>query len=545
MKIEENIQQPIFKLIASNELPVSSPMTELIGSAIEGGQTIVSTNTNSNDDLIDESKLKPKRRAQVVIIGSGLAGLAAAQRLSEAGIDDVIILEALDRIGGRVHTIKHRGYLLELGAQWLHGADDNPLYKWLTEMDMLDDFEDATFGFKGKFCTESGGQLDEKLVNKVLDIVCDSKLALSKDKDYLSNLNCFRKEDSNSSASLLDDNNNNNDNSVVNQNLLFKSNSASQVFRRQLELATEQDPELDKQRQLVDSLFEWFLRYETIENCCDSMDEVSIQSYTDWTDLGDGTLVNFKNGYSSLLEWFCGRFPSKRWICFNKQVVSVECQANRNATQCADKNTIGLHQHQGPILIRYKSTATATDIGPNNENNNNNNSDQDRADMETIECDHVIVTASLGFLKRNMDTFFVPPLPDLKRNLINSVGFGTVNKIILQFERPFWQPDCGGIKLVWTPRSEETTPGDSGEVPFPAWVRDILAFDVVRRQPNLLIGWIGGQGAKMVEHEAEELIGRTCLQVLERFLPQDHERPSRLLACLCSRWNSNPFTCGS
>lgn len=58
--------------------------------------------------------LGPNKRAQVVIVGAGLAGLAAAQRLYETGIHDVIILEAQSRIGGRVHTINHSDFVLEL-----------------------------------------------------------------------------------------------------------------------------------------------------------------------------------------------------------------------------------------------------------------------------------------------------------------------------------------------------------------------------------------------------------------------------------------------
>ncbi len=39
---------------------------------------------------------------KVVIVGAGLAGIGAAQKLFEAGIDDVLILEAQSKIGGRV-----------------------------------------------------------------------------------------------------------------------------------------------------------------------------------------------------------------------------------------------------------------------------------------------------------------------------------------------------------------------------------------------------------------------------------------------------------
>ena len=45
-------------------------------------------------------------RKQVVIIGAGAAGIAAATRLYENGIRDIIILEAENRIGGRVNTVE-------------------------------------------------------------------------------------------------------------------------------------------------------------------------------------------------------------------------------------------------------------------------------------------------------------------------------------------------------------------------------------------------------------------------------------------------------
>src|SRR5215510_3777996 len=58
----------------------------------------------------------------VLVIGAGLAGLAAARRLADAGCR-VIILEARDRIGGRVHTLRdpRLPIPLELGAEFIHG----------------------------------------------------------------------------------------------------------------------------------------------------------------------------------------------------------------------------------------------------------------------------------------------------------------------------------------------------------------------------------------------------------------------------------------
>jgi monoamine oxidase len=59
--------------------------------------------------------------ADVIVIGAGVAGLAAARRLAEAGLR-VLILEARDRVGGRVWTIHGAGGVpVELGAEFIHG----------------------------------------------------------------------------------------------------------------------------------------------------------------------------------------------------------------------------------------------------------------------------------------------------------------------------------------------------------------------------------------------------------------------------------------
>lgn len=75
----------------------------------------------------------PSRTAQtprtVLVIGAGMAGLAAARQLQTRGYA-VTVLEARDRIGGRVWTLRDagRGLVLDMGASWIHGIDDNPIY---------------------------------------------------------------------------------------------------------------------------------------------------------------------------------------------------------------------------------------------------------------------------------------------------------------------------------------------------------------------------------------------------------------------------------
>lgn len=61
--------------------------------------------------------------ADVVIVGAGAAGLAAARELNRRGIR-AIVLEARERLGGRIHTIRDTGSAtpIELGAEFVHGG---------------------------------------------------------------------------------------------------------------------------------------------------------------------------------------------------------------------------------------------------------------------------------------------------------------------------------------------------------------------------------------------------------------------------------------
>lgn len=63
----------------------------------------------------------------VAIVGAGAAGLGAASRLAAAG-RSVLLIDARDRLGGRAHTVASRhGDPIDLGCEWLHSADRNPL----------------------------------------------------------------------------------------------------------------------------------------------------------------------------------------------------------------------------------------------------------------------------------------------------------------------------------------------------------------------------------------------------------------------------------
>lgn len=70
---------------------------------------------------------------RVIVVGAGVAGLACASLLQQAGVD-VAVVEARDRLGGRIWTGEVAGAAVDLGASWIHGPLGNPLADYCREV---------------------------------------------------------------------------------------------------------------------------------------------------------------------------------------------------------------------------------------------------------------------------------------------------------------------------------------------------------------------------------------------------------------------------
>lgn len=78
-----------------------------------------------SDACSPKERIDPKTKS-VIVVGAGISGLAAARQLHEQGFT-VIVLEAQDRVGGRLRTNRSASVAFDEGASWIHGIDGNPI----------------------------------------------------------------------------------------------------------------------------------------------------------------------------------------------------------------------------------------------------------------------------------------------------------------------------------------------------------------------------------------------------------------------------------
>ena len=94
----------------------------------------------------------------VLIIGAGIAGLAAAKKLKDKGFT-VIVLESQEKIGGRLRTDRRLGIAFDEGASWIHGPNGNPITKLASQAGantyLTDDDNLAVFDNNGTAYSET------------------------------------------------------------------------------------------------------------------------------------------------------------------------------------------------------------------------------------------------------------------------------------------------------------------------------------------------------------------------------------------------------
>ena len=116
------------------------------------------------------SSVYESKHHKVLILGGGVTGVIAARTLHQNGIDDFLIVDALDELGGRMMSHNFAGKTIELGANWIQGTQSgdgpaNPIFELARKHNITTQFNDwfgsiSTCGIFFFFSSSSTGSLN-------------------------------------------------------------------------------------------------------------------------------------------------------------------------------------------------------------------------------------------------------------------------------------------------------------------------------------------------------------------------------------------------
>ncbi|XP_055838192.1 spermine oxidase-like [Episyrphus balteatus] len=400
--------------------------------------------------------------ARIVIIGAGTSGIAAATKLLELGFQKVLVIEAENRIGGRIHTIPFGDNVIDLGAQWCHGEKDNIVFELANKHNLLESTGDVYQNYE---CIRSNGEiLPEEVTQRLMGIVHEGLGTHKSDlKEYNGSLGSY----------------------------------ISRFFFEELQRSENSD--IDEK--IAKEFFEFYEKFENSYESSDSLSDVSGKGYLEYWNCEGDLQLNWKDkGFTKLIQ-----------LLLNSEKMG---------------NELGVLNKR--VLLGTPVNQISWNNGKIEVNCGNN---------KIIEADHVIVTVSLGVLKEKHSKLFNPKLPIQKVRAIESIGFGTVNKIFIEFPEQFWPNDWNGFALLWRQEDLDEIRGTNR-----AWLEDIFGFYKVSYQPRILTGWAVGKTGRHIETLPEDELLSGCMYLLRKFLKWQVPTPVSIKP---STWFSNENFRGS
>ncbi|XP_036335834.1 peroxisomal N(1)-acetyl-spermine/spermidine oxidase isoform X1 [Rhagoletis pomonella] len=505
--------------------PTPSPITE----------EAESTSASISSEATTKQQQLPLK-VKVLIIGAGMAGLSAANHFIHNGCNDFLILEARSRIGGRIISIPLRSQRIELGANWIHGVLGNPIFEIAVQHGLVS-VVNVPKPHTVIATTEDGHQVPFNILQEIYEAyVC----FLRRCDEYF----------------------------MCQYSPPPDINSVGEHINYEIEifLSSVKDP---KEKRLKQLIFNCLLKRETCITGCTSMNEVDLLELGSYTELQGGNIVP-PQGYSSILrplsepipkEAIISKWPVKKIHWKRKKTITGLETVDENSEDEDDSDDTEKTVTEVPTVRAVTAAAAATKTttsAPVREKSTDSDDNCDssgnvidaavRVDCEDGRCfyaDHVICTIPLGVLKSTYKTLFSPELPHYKQEAIENLMFGTVDKIFLEYDRPFMNSSISEIMLLWDDDKYDLHLSDeersSTEYLSKNWYKKIYSFAKVSE--TLLLGWVSGREAEYMETLTHEEVAETCTEILRTFLKDPYVPKPKL--CVCTSWKSQPFTRGS
>ncbi|CAF1070962.1 unnamed protein product [Rotaria magnacalcarata] len=486
-----------------------------------------------------------KDKPRIIVIGAGIAGIIAARQLQYFGFE-TIILEGRSRVGGRIATFRKNNFVADLGAMVVTGLGGNPVsvLQTQTNLDLVpvkhkcpmyecsqnvvpkakDEVVEREFNRLLEACSYLAHTLDDEVDGKkqyyslgdVLEqlIRAQEKAVrekyvqhlreISKMKESLRALltkmcdvrtNCVRLNKEYSEVLQVPDNANVLEEFIIRdvaKNLVVTTEEYARLetraaqLKEQIRLAEDNPPPRLYLSVTDRRILDWHMANLEFANAaplnCLSLKFWDQDDEYEFT----GCHLTVRNGYSNLPVALCENQNIRL-----KRIVKK---------------------------ITYNKSAVEVSV----ENGEDSKNDM----IETYRAEAVLVTVPLGVLKENV-IIFDPPLPEDKQSAIERVGFGNLNKVVLCFDKIFWDANHTLFAHV------NASTSSRGEL-FLFWCFT---------KPPILIALVAGDAANVVECATDDvIIGRTLVVLRNIFGSVAVPSPKESLV---TRWKSDPFARGS
>ncbi|KAI9660172.1 MAG: hypothetical protein M1829_006508 [Trizodia sp. TS-e1964] len=514
----------------------------------------------------------------IIIIGAGMAGLGCARQLDglfnqfrthwiSRGMDipKVIVLEARARIGGRIYSHPLRNQTLdslpeglrctaEMGAQIITGFDrGNPLsilirgqlglhYHPIKDNSIL-------YNVKGAPVDKLRDTMVEGLFNDILDrasfyrhktqppkTIEGDKELIEQGRDPVEDLRIFQSLPQGSSSD---------------QTPLNDISAGLGKLAGKLPLVTGEKREVlaaDSAKSLG-----WQLKPAVLPNQTINLDDSA--SSTEHPTLGK-TMDEGLKQYKDLLELTEVDMQLLNWHFANLEYA--------NAANVDDLSLSGWDQDIGnefegehaeiiggylqvprglwhyPSKLDIRSQKVVKHISYSLQDSPTGHATIECEDGELYKAEKIVITVPLGVLK-SQKIKFEPPLPDWKTGPIDRLGFGVLNKVVLVYEKPFWDIDRDMFGLLRCSESKGSLEQDdykSGRGRF------YLFWNCIKTSGRpVLVALMAGDAAHETEQRQDDDLVAEATRLLKRvFSDQEVPEPSE---AIITRWGNDQFTRGS
>ncbi|KAL9627926.1 MAG: hypothetical protein Q9204_006234 [Flavoplaca sp. TL-2023a] len=529
-------------------------------------------------------KSKRYRRKTIVVVGAGMAGLGCARqlealfrqyhyRLSLVGEEPpkVIVLEGRNRIGGRVYSHplrnqnvaripEHARCTAEMGAHIITGFDHgNPLnmitrgqlalhYHLLTDNSTLYDSD-------GRLIDKEQDDMVQKLFNDILDrasiyrhraagsvIVEGNKKLIEDGRDPQGEADAIigttekqrLEELARAGSDELED---------VPGGMDKLTGKAHMVMGSRKKAAPAEAAKAMGWKLASNVLASRDLNLDAVAR---GMEDPTLGAAMDEAVKQYQFLLDLSPQDMRLINWHYANLEYANAVNLSQLSLSGWDQDTGNEFEGQHAQVVGGYQqvprgillYPSPLDLRTRKVVQRITYDPDGRHGGTARIQCD--DGEVIDADKIVLTTPLGILKEGNVTFD-PPLPDWKAEAINRLGFGTLNKIVLVYDKPFWDVEQDMFGLL----RESDFPGSLDQEDYvKSRGKFYLFWNCIKTSGRpVLIALMAGDAAVQAESTEDAALVTGVTQELQlMFKDTKVPMPSETIV---TRWGNDRFARGT